>query len=195
MAKRDLPEINLPSNNIQEPNTPKGVVQVTTKPKRRSSRFANEVRGISSYLYSDVILPALKGIISDFVTNGIDMILHGDQQTTYRRGGRRNYGAMSNRRVSGVGRYGARPSKRKYEGAMMEEIFFGSRQDAELTLAKMLEYVAEYGWCSIGDLYSLVGLTSNHTHERYGWDAIGRTRVLSTPDGYILDLPEPEYFS
>ena len=82
MAKRDLPEINLPSNNIQEPNTPKGVVQVTTKPKRRSSRFANEVRGISSYLYSDVILPALKGIISDFVTNGIDMILHGDQQTT-----------------------------------------------------------------------------------------------------------------
>jgi hypothetical protein len=196
MAKRPLDLKKLPSNNritVEDPPfDTKMEVRVRTKGKPKSG-LAADVRDISSYLYEDVILPAVKSAITEFVTNGIDMIIWGTGGSPNRRarGGRTNY----NRAYSPRERTNTRtPRYRSTRDSMeIDEISFVHRQEAERTLAHLLELIAKYGWATVGDLYQVVGWTSNHNHERYGWSGLRDVRIIHTSDGYLIDLPEPEY--
>lgn len=205
MAQRKLDLNNLPSNNIEgdESIDERVIERVTTgkitKSKRRvTSQFATDVHGIAQNLYHEVILPAIKSGITDFVTRGIEMLIWpdgGGGGRSYSRGRssrRTNYRNMydsgSSRRSSG--RSSRRSRQRRHT---LEDIFFENRPDAENTLGQLIELIAKYEHATVGDLYSLCGLTTSHTDERYGWDSLSRVRIKNTPDGYLIDLPDPDY--
>jgi hypothetical protein len=189
MSRRRFDLEQLPSNNKLISND-RGVRAVTTgRVKQRSSVYSN-VRNIGNSLFEDIVIPAIKSVISDFFSNALNMALFGESSTPASKGSRRPYHRMYERR--GVSNRHT-PTKSARVEVMFEDVLYDTREDAELVLGRLLELIAEYDQATIGDLYSLVGLQSNYTHERYGWFDLSRSRVHFTSDGYLIDLPEPEH--
>lgn len=197
MAKRTLDIDSLPSNNIDP--VEKDIVPVTTgriKTRRAKGGLASDIRNVGNSLFGSIVLPEIKTLILDFFYNGLEMMMFRESDSPVRRGKHRAYNAMysTKSRRSSLNRRGAvgtRTVDRTH--AVYEDIFFENRGDAQEVLGRMMELVAEYGWATIGDLHSLVGLSSNYTHERYGWDDLRRCRVQRTTDGYLINFPEPDY--
>ena len=192
MARRRLGRGELPSNHKTVPNRREIEPVVRGKKRSRGSGLAVEVQSISNSLFAEIVLPAIKNAIVDFFSNGVAMMMFGQSNSGY--GGReprhrsydRPYRQRSPKRHRREPRY-AEPEE------VFEDIFYRSRSDAELVLGKMMSLTADYGVATMGDLYNLAGLSSNRTHERYGWTDLGGTRVQYTPnDGYVIDFPEPE---
>ena len=70
------------------------------------------------------------------------------------------------------------------------DIIFDSRADAELVLATMYEKIAQYDRVSVGDLYSICGITTLPIHSKYGWIELDTAGIRNTMDGFVFDLPE-----
>lgn len=168
---------------------------VKTRKKSKLSKFTQEfisedAKNVKSYVFGEVLIPAIKKAISDIVTDGIDIILYGES----RRGSRRSAAD----RVSYRNYYDGdtRASRlldnrnRSYStGYSFDEIILSTRGEAEDVLARMDELMDSYGLVRVADLYDLVGLTGNYTDNKYGWTNIRNAKIVRTRDGYIIDMP------
>lgn len=162
-----------------------------SKKKGEMQKFADvfiseDVSNVKSYIFMEVIVPAIKKAISDVVTNGIDMILYGESGKT-----RRN---STTTKVS-YGKYynGDREPRRNppRTGFDYDDIIFENRGDAESVLDAMNEIISQYGVVSVGDLYDLADVsTDNFTVNKYGWTDIRGCKAKRVRDGYILELPK-----
>lgn len=73
-----------------------------------------------------------------------------------------------------------------------DTIIFDNRGEAETVLEHMDDIIAKYGYCSIADLYDLVGYTSDYTDTKAGWtDLRGVSSITRDRYGYTLKLPKP----
>lgn len=154
--------------------------------RKLSDVFISEDAGnVKSYIFMDVLLPAAKKLISDVVTNGIDMLLYGETGRSKRSGASKvSYGSY----------YDRRKERRTYSsrGFDYDEIIFETRGDAEAVLDTMYDIINQYDVVSIADLYEAAEVTNhNHTACKYGWSDLRGSRVDRTFDGYILKLPRP----
>lgn len=193
MAKRNIDINKLPSNNLESPNQVTLQGSVKRQPPKPPG-FSSEIRSIAVYLFEDVVLPAVKSIVHDFVGSGLEMMLWGERSNNsgYGRNRRRpNY----HRAYSDNNYQTQRRKEPSYQSLSqgIDDLIFTNRQDAEQTLVKMYELIASYGFVTVGDLYSMVGWTSTHMHERYGWDRLDRVRIIRHSNGFLIDLPEPGY--
>ena len=70
-----------------------------------------------------------------------------------------------------------------------------SRREAEDVLQALLEMAERYGSASVGDLFSLAGMSTTHVDESWTWNAdeVNRGRVQMRRGGYGFDLPSPRY--
>ena len=81
---------NYPSNShkareeVAEKKVEKVVSGKTSTKKKSGIRklsdtfLSEDVSNVKSYIFSEVLLPAAKKLVSDIVTNGIDMLLYGE---------------------------------------------------------------------------------------------------------------------
>ena len=152
--------------------------------------ITEDVANVKSHVVSDIIVPAVKKIVSDIVKDGIDMILYGatGQRKTYSdgfRGGLVDYSKMS------TSRDGRRPvnTPRLDNTPSYDNIVLNNKGDAEVVLSTMDDIIDSYGEVSVAALYELVGLKSRYTDNNYGWTNLGNARVTRVVDGYLLDLP------
>ena len=136
----------------------------------------------------DVLVPAIKKSISDIVTNGLDMMLYGEN-------GRRK--SSSNASYVSYRSYSDRNDDKKYSdisrtrtGYSYDDIVLESRGEAEEVLTRMDELIATYGMVSVADLYDLVGKTCHYTDNKYGWTNIRNAEPIRVRDGYMLKLPK-----
>lgn len=165
--------------------------KVKTKKKSGMSKFANaivseDVSNVGSYIFMDVLIPAMKKALSDIVTNGTDMLLYGETGRSDRksRADRVAYGSCYNRdrdRRERVSR-----SRATYE---YDDIVLDTRGEAERVIDKLEDSLDEYGTVSIGDLYDLVGITGSYTDYKYGWTDLRSARAERVRDGYLIKLP------
>lgn len=165
---------------------------VKTKKKSEAKKFADvfiseDVGNVKSYIFFDVLVPAIKKAISDIVTNGIDMILYGETG----RGGKRS----SASRISYDKKYERESDRRDRPGrAKMgydyDDLIFDSRGAAEEILTKLDEIISCYGTASVADLYEMAGITGNYTDNKYGWIDIHNASVVRVRDGYMVKLPK-----
>lgn len=169
----------------------RSVVTGSTKTKKKSEvrKFTDifmpeDVSSIKSYVISDVVVPAIKAIISDT----INAIL-------YPGGGgpKKNSPAT---RVSYSGYYrGERerrdaPPSRLRNGLDYDDIIFDNRGDAEAVLTAMEDIIAQYQVVSVGDLYDLAQIsTHNYAVNNYGWSNLQTAQVVRVRDGWMLKLP------
>ena len=187
---------NYPSNSHKtiEQNTDKKVEKVvsgktSTKKKsgirKLSDTFLSEdVSNVKSYIFSEVLLPAAKKLVSDIVTNGTNMLLYGEIKNKKGNSSKVSYSRYYDDR------------SRDYRSPVVrnnfdyDEIIFETRGDAEAVLDAMYDILNQYKVVSVAELYDLASITThNYTCNNYGWIDLRGSSVVRVRDGYILKLP------
>ena len=167
---------------------------VVTKKKSEINKLkdifvSEDIKSVKSYIFMDVLVPAIKDAIEDIVTNGIRMILRGDtsarrSSSTASKISYRDY-YDGDRRNNDRFRNETRPvTKYSYDDIILE-----SKGEAEAVLERMSEIIDIYGMVRVADLYDLVGITGDYTDDKYGWTNIRNARVVRTRDGYKIEMP------
>lgn len=171
------------------------IVSGTVKSKKKGEihKFADifiseDAGNVKSYIFMDVLIPAVKKAISDIVTNGIDMILYGESGRTKKNSGasKISYRSYYDRENEGKRDRGYSTGKMTYD---YDDIILDNRGEAEEVLLKMDELIDNYGLISVADFYDLVGVTGDYTANKYGWTDIRSAKVLHVRDGYMIKLP------
>ena len=149
-----------------------------------------DVDDIKSYIFMEVLVPAVKKAISDIVTNGVDMILYGETRQKKNTTTKVSYGKY----YGNSGEQERRSSSYRQSGRNgfdYDEIIFETRGDAESVLDAMNEIISQYGVVSVGDLYDLADVsTDNFAVNKYGWTDIAGCKAVRVRDGYVLKLPK-----
>ena len=168
--------------------------KVKTKKKSEMSKFKNafiseDVSNVKDYIFMDVLIPAIKKVVSDMVRDGVDMILYGDTKGSNSKSGKSST-YVSYREYSSRDRERGRSTRAK-TGYTFDDISFEYRGDAEKVLDRMEEIIDTFDSVSVADLYDLVGMSCEYTDNNYGWTELcDRASVIRTRDGsYMLKLP------
>lgn len=145
---------------------------------------AEDLNKVKNAVLMDVIVPAVKKVISDIVTNGIDMLLYGEAKhnkttTTSKIGYNSMYNSQNQANAARVAR----------SSYIYNDIILSSRGEAEEVLNQMNEIIGTYGVVSVADLCEIVGVTGEFTDNKYGWSDIRDAYVERSKDGYMLKLP------
>lgn len=165
----------------------KGSVQTKKRSRLKDIFISEDAGNVKSYVFMDVLVPAIKKAISDIVTDGIDMVLYGGDRSHKR--GRTNATTISYRDYYDSGRNRAAQENRTLTGYSYDDIIFNTKYDADEVLARMDELVATYGMVKVADMYDLVGITGNYTDNKYGWTSVRNAEVVRVRDGWTIKLP------
>lgn len=149
--------------------------------------ISEDAKNVKSYVWGEVLIPAIKKLISDIVTDGIGILLYGESRHS---GKRTNADRVSYRS------YYDRDSRPRDSrpsiapGFTYDDIILDSRGEAEDVLDRMYELLDTYQIVRVADLYDLVGIsTNNYTINKYGWTNLRNAEVVRVRDGYMIKLP------
>ncbi len=183
------------SHKSREEKKVEKIVSGAVKSKKKSELqkiadifISEDISNVKSYIFMDVMIPAVKKAISDIVTNGIDMMLYGDS-------GRSKKGSAASKisyrsyydRANDRRERGSSGVRRGYD---YDDVVLDNRGEAEEVLSRMDELIAAYGLVSVADLYDLVGITGDYTDNKYGWTDIRNASVVRVKNGYMIKMPK-----
>lgn len=172
------------------------VVSGTAKVRKKSEIrkltdvfIAEDASNVKTYIVTDVLIPAAKKLISDIVTDGIDMILYGSSGGRRKRdGGGSRMPYVSYNRFSDRG--DDRRESRPRAGYNYDDVVLDSYGEAKGVLTAMDDLIDTYGIVAVADLYDLVGISPNPQDYKYGWVNIRNAEPVRVRDGYLLKLPK-----
>lgn len=181
-----------------------GTVRKASLGSRMRETFAGEgARETGTYVFFDVIIPAVKAMVFDTITQGADRILFGGRDVI--RSGmanaprtRTNYNQISTkaannypgRNFEGGGREISRTARTNHR---FDEILLDSRGEAEMVLDTMQDLISRFQWVSVPEFYSMVDVTAEFTDEKWGWTNISTAQIRPSRGKYVILLPSPEY--
>ena len=165
--------------------------------KFKSIFFGGDFKSAASYVAADVLLPALRNMLADASKGAVDRVIYGDTRRTTHVGGRANYSGRT--QYNNPINRAARPDPRlgpqhSYRSGRQDptEIVLADRDDAEVVLERLGDIVDQYETACLADLYDLVGLSSNHTDQKWGWTSMHGSSIVQIREGYLLQLPPIE---
>lgn len=168
------------------------VVKGTVKTRKRNGVtklkdvFVNEdTKNVKSYIFKDVLVPAIKKLLYDIVNDGASMLLFGNTSAGRKKtiGSNVSYRQFYDTKVDD--RRPVPSSRFDYD-----DLIFESRGEAEAILSRMDEVIDVYGSVTVADLYDMCELTAPYTSNKYGWSNIQTAEVARLRDGgYVLKLP------
>lgn len=171
---------------------------VTVKKEPISRKFADtfladNLQNVRSYVFNDVIVPAITDAIVDALTSGIGMLFKGNPTA----GRNRNKPAGNRVNYSSYSRDESRSSNRRTQPRDRHgyaDIIFDTRGDAQEVMDCLDEVLDKYKVISIADFYDLAGVPeeSNYTDRNYGWYDLNGMVITRDRDGYRIKLPKPE---
>lgn len=177
--------------------------KVTVKKQTLGSKILETFTGdnlnsVGETLIFEVIIPKLKDGISEMFSVGIDRALYGESarsttsRSTYRDTSRHtNYSSYSNNTGSRAAS-SRNFSRRDRASHNFEEITLETRGEAENVLSELCDLIDAYGTATVHELYELVDIDGEHTDINWGWEDLGRARVVrGRRGGFLLDLPKP----
>ena len=177
--------------------TPVG--QARRKEKSLGSRIAetfavDDMHSVGNVVLFDVIIPTIKAMLQDVVSEGTQRLLFGDSR-------RRNVSnSRSTASYTSYNRYYDREPRQREEPRMshrarmnhnFDEIILEDRMTADTVLDSLSELVDRYDSATVADLYELVGFDSTPADIKWGWTSMAGMSVLRDRSGYILNLPKP----
>lgn len=189
---------NLPDNShkgrteTKDEKRAEKVVRGKVKTKKNELRrltdifISEDAANVKHYILLDVIVPSIKKTFYDIVVNSLDMSLFGG-----RSGKRSTADKVSYRDHSSSSRRDERSysSTRTTSGYSYDDIILETRGEAEAVLYRMDEIMEEYDVVRVADLYDLVGVTGEHTDNKYGWTNIRNAEIERVRDGYRIKMP------
>jgi hypothetical protein len=156
--------------------------------KIKETFTGDSMDSVIHYVATEIIVPAIKTLISDMMSQGTERLLFGGAAP---RSGRRPGYTSYNKMSSNGGSQSARPqmSQRGRATHDFREIILPERGDAEMVLDNLGAQIDEYGMATVEDLYSLVGITGNFQDSQWGWTDLRGSGVKRVREGYLLELP------
>lgn len=159
--------------------------------------FTESLETVKDYVIEDVVMPNIKDTFLDIVFQGLSMWLTGDAKAGRRRGSgsSKSSGGYSPGRVSYQSYYDdPKPQTRgsytrRRDTYNFEDIILPSKGEAEKVIDRMIDILEQYEVVSVGDLYQLIGLSTENTDFKYGWTNLESASTKRVNGGYLLDLP------
>lgn len=149
-----------------------------------------EMPQVMRFIMTDVVLPAVKDVISEAASGAVDMLLYGEKRTAsarVRSTGRTSYNAIYDNRA-GSGLRTVAPVR----DDPFAELVFSSKNDAQTVLTSMGDAIAQYGSVSVSDVMDLLHQTSTFADQRWGWTKMEGFRILRlSSGGYIIEGDSP----
>lgn len=74
---------------------------------------------------------------------------------------------------------------------------FNTRREAEDTIESLQEFISEYGYCTVGDVYDLIGMpVPAYGAEKYGWTNLNGISVHVCKNGtYKISYPQSKFLN
>lgn len=167
---------------------------------KRAARgmVADDVTNVGDFVLSDVLMPAVRNLIYDIVSQGAHRVLFGTAARGTRRGvGTGGYGTAANLKTA-YHRVSAEPARAEPSISRadmarhnFDEIYLDDNAEAQDVLENLRARVERYGSASVADFYDYLGVTGGFTDQAYGWKNLGAAEVRHTRKGYTFDLPRP----
>ena len=137
----------------------------------------------------EVLVPALKNMVSDAVSQGFERILFGEARPrSSARSGRTNYSTYSDRTMDNR-RDMSRRARATHD---FSDVILDNRGDAEDVLDRLRDLISQFEVATVSDLYDLVGLTGEFTDDKWGWYDLKSASVRVIRGGYLLNLPRTQ---
>lgn len=163
--------------------------KVSSEPKKKIF-FAEDASSVGSYLWNDIMIPAVKNFISNGITGAVNMMLFGKKTTPTQNGIYRNL-------TPSVGVSYWKPSTssaplisqtRDYN---YNSILLSSIAEAEEVLDYLGEIMQEYDRVKIADIYEAVGIKPEPSDFEYGWTSMRGFTHVPFENGYLIKAPKP----
>ena len=160
------------------------------------------IPSVTSYLNKEIVVPAIKDIIANSVSAGVNMMAYGRDQAGERKGGYNNYNSHSYSRPQrnyqysySSNRYSQRQAPVEREAPRRSNMFrstdyvMNSRQEALDVLDYLRENLENYGLVTLADFFDLIGIESQYVDNNYGWTDLENVTIVPVRGGYTLSLP------
>lgn len=185
--------------NAQAEKKVEKVISGTAKVRKKTGArkvadvfISEDAANVKSYIVMDVIVPAIKDVLSNVVKDSIDMILFGGTNRS------RNNTRKTNANYISYDRFSDRRDDRRYESRTsvasrynFDDITLESKAEADEVLERMEELLDTYGMVTVADLCDLVGISCEYTDNKYGWTNLRNAKVVRLRGNeYMLDLPK-----
>lgn len=201
---------NLPGNSYKNrakaasdevPTEKKPLARITTgsvvvrKPgigsKLRAAFGGDDARTVGQFVLRDVVVPAIKTLLYDSFTQGLQRAIFGSSSSPIGSGGASkknyiNYGKISTAKAEAGSRDLSATARASHN---FSQIIFEKREEAEEVREQLLMAIKEYQVVTVDDFYNLVGITGNFMDEQWGWDNLSTATVRLTREGWLLELP------
>jgi hypothetical protein len=178
-----------------------GTVRKPSVGSRVKETFVGEdARTTGAYIFFDVIIPSIKSMLYDTISQGADRMLFGGRDVI--RSGvanaqsrtRTNYNQISTQKASqSSANRGREVSSNVRTNHKFDEISIDTRGEAEMVLDTMQDLISRFDWVSVPEFYQLVGVTAEFTDEKWGWTNLSQASIRPSRGQYIIVLPAPEY--
>lgn len=189
-AAKKTTENVVPAKEVKKVVTGKVKIRENKGRKFADIFISEDAANVKSYIFMDVLVPAIKKAVSDIVTDGIDMILYGSK------GGGHSSRTTYGNRIQYNDRFDRENRSRDYEERsprnrfVLEDIVYDSRIEAEGVLSQMIDILKRYGVVTVADMYEMSNERIPYTGNDYGWMNLDHATVKRVRDGWIVDLPK-----
>jgi hypothetical protein len=161
--------------------------------------FAGDGQSVGRYIVTDILIPTLKDLLVDIITQGTEKGVYGDTRSAIRRSAAARLGntvqTAYNRAYTTTPRVDPRvgPGPRQVRSTQaFDEYFLDTRAEAEMVIDQLVRLIGTYEQASVADLKDLLGETSvPYTDDRWGWNEISGMGVDYVRGAYLLRLPQP----
>lgn len=168
--------------------------------KFKDAFLGDNVTNIKEYIIKDVILPSVKNLLFDALSDGFDMIntglINGFEVFLFGKSNRQPKNKKSN--VFSSISYGNffKNNKTSFSSndtqrssLNINNIILETKLEAEEVIFHLSDLINYYGFASVADLYDLVGITPEYTYNKYGWSDSKGFSISRIRKGYLLNLP------
>ena len=179
--------------------------EVVQRPKSIGHKFKNiffggDARAAARFVTSDVLLPALRNLIVDMTSKGIERVVYGE--SSYRR----RPSDYRPRIQYNTPVYYRTPDPRDVRGPNLpdqgrpyrtrrrepNDIILGTREEADDVVEQLMDVLDKYQVVSLADLYATLGVEGSYIDNKWGWTYLNNLEVRQVREGYLLDLPPLE---
>lgn len=195
------------SKKAKEPKAPDKVVEkvvvgeVIVKKKSLGQKIKDtfiemDIRSVTRYVISEVLIPAARNMIVDASTKGVERMMYGDkghQRRGYAGGSRFTYNSPVQR--TDYRSPLTRPPSQlgsPHPRAGRNDFILASRDEAATVLERMNDILEMYDVVSVADLNDLVGFPTSYVDQKWGWTFLGDTHIRQIREGFMIDLPPAE---
>lgn len=159
--------------------------------------FSGDSSSVVGYILHEVLIPEIKKIVVDSITQGAEKAVWGEVRSPSRsRLGPYNRPPVTNynqpRTIVGNGP--AMPARRPVtqpSSARIDDVILETDFDARMVAERLIETLEEYGCVAVARLNELLRQSSLTTDHKYGWYDLSTMHIRRVREGFLLVLPDP----